>query len=153
MRIVIIGNGVAGIEAAMAVRAREDDWDITIISEESDHFFSRCALMWIACGQLSVRDTEPYERDLYDRLRFQRVRDSAVRLDLAEKQVHLSRGDSVQYDRLLIACGSKPRPPPWPGGELEGVGHFVTLRHLEWLQREMQRCAHPVVIEIGRAHV
>lgn len=43
MRIVIIGNGVAGMEAAIAVREAEASWDITVISEESDHFFSRTA--------------------------------------------------------------------------------------------------------------
>ena len=137
MRIVIIGNGVAGIEAAIAVRARQPDWEITIISEESDHFFSRTALMWICTGQLSPRDTEPYERDLYQRQRFERVRDRAVHLDLSSKQVHFEHRDPISYDRLLIACGSKPRRPPWPGSELEGVGHFVTLRHLEWLQHEI----------------
>ena len=45
MRLVIVGNGVAGMEAALAVRARQPEWDVTIISEESDHFFSRTALM------------------------------------------------------------------------------------------------------------
>ena len=74
MRIVIIGNGVAGVEAALAVRGREPDWDITLISEESDHFFSRTALMWVFSGQMSQRDIEPLERDAYTRLGFRRLR-------------------------------------------------------------------------------
>ncbi|MCA9608822.1 MAG: FAD-dependent oxidoreductase, partial [Myxococcales bacterium] len=74
MKVVIVGNGVAGIEAALAVRAREPEWDVTLVSEESDHFFSRTALMWVHSGQLTHRDIEPYERDLYQRMRFQRVR-------------------------------------------------------------------------------
>ena len=74
-----------------------------------------------------------------------------MHLDLSSKQVHLEGRDPISYDRLLIACGSKPRPPPWPGSELDGVGFFVTLRHLEWLQHEIYERAteRPAVIGGG----
>lgn len=138
MRVVIIGNGVAGIEAAITVRNREPDWSITIISEESDHFFSRTALMWVHTGQLSHECIEPHERDLYARMGFERVRARAVGLDTKEKRVLLAGDrDPVPYDRLLIACGSKPRRGPWAGSDLRGVGHFVTHQDLAWLEREV----------------
>ena len=138
MRIVIIGNGVAGMEAALAVRKREPRWDITIISEESDHFFSRTALMWVFSGQMSHRDIEPLERDAYERLGFRRVRARATRIDTVNRRVSLA-GDHepIPYDRLLIASGSKPRPGPWPGSDARGVGHFVTLQDLDWYEREV----------------
>ena len=66
MKAVVIGNGIAGIEAALTIRGREPDWDVTIVSEESDHFFSRTALMWVVTGQLSHRCIEPHDRDLYE---------------------------------------------------------------------------------------
>ena len=133
MRIVIIGNGVAGIESALAVRRREPKWQITILSEESDHFFSRTALMWVMSGQMSHEDIEPYERDLYARMNFERVRARAIGIDVAEHCVRLAgEVEPIRYDRLLIACGSKPRNAPWPGSDLDGVGHFVTLQDLEW---------------------
>jgi NADPH-dependent 2,4-dienoyl-CoA reductase/sulfur reductase-like enzyme len=135
VRIVIIGNGVAGIEAALTVRAREPEWPITIVSEESDHFFSRTALMYVLCGQLSHACIEPHERDLYERMRFTRVRARAIGVDPSAKQVKLSGRDALPYDRLLIACGSAPRAAPWPGADLRGVGHFVTMQDLEWLER------------------
>ncbi|HJL48423.1 MAG TPA: FAD-dependent oxidoreductase, partial [Polyangiaceae bacterium LLY-WYZ-15_(1-7)] len=92
MRIVIIGNGVAGMEAALAVRQREPAWEITLVSEESDHFFSRTALMWVMSGQLSHRCIEPLERDVYERMGFHRVRARAVGLDLEARRVHLAGG-------------------------------------------------------------
>jgi len=138
MRIVILGNGVAGIEAALEVRRREPEWPITIISEESDHFFSRTALMWVFSGQMSHRDIEPLERGAYDRLGLRRVRARATGVDVDAKRVVLAGGlEPVEYDRLLIACGSKPRPAPWPGSDLPGVGHFVTLQDLAWYEREV----------------
>ena len=138
MRIVIIGNGVAGIEAALAVRKREPDWGITIVSEESDQFFSRTALMWVFSGQMSHRDIEPLERDAYERLGFLRVRARATAVDTAKRLVMLAGGrDPIAYDRLLIAAGSRPRPGPWPGSDARGVGYFVTLQDLAWYEREV----------------
>jgi len=138
MRIVIIGNGVAGMEAALAVRGREPAWEITLISEESDHFFSRTALMWVFSGQMSHRDIEPLERDAYARLRLERVRARATSIDTINRRVSLAGSqEPIPYDRLLIACGSKPRPGPWPGSDARGVGHFVTLQDLDWYEREV----------------
>ena len=138
MRIVIIGNGVAGIEAARAVRKREPSWEITLISEESDHFFSRTALMWVFSGQMSHRDIEPLERDAYQRLGFRRVRARATGIDIDSRRVALAGGhEPIAYDRLLIASGSRPRPGPWPGSDARGVGHFVTLQDLDWYEREV----------------
>jgi NADPH-dependent 2,4-dienoyl-CoA reductase/sulfur reductase-like enzyme len=138
MRVVIIGNGVAGMEAALAIRARESDWDITLVSEESDHFFSRTALMWVFSGQMSHRDIEPLERDVYERSQFRRVRARATRVDVERGEVSLAGGHPpLSYDRLLIACGSAPRSGPWPGSDARGVGHFVTLQDLHWYEREL----------------
>jgi len=138
LRAVIVGNGVAGIEAALAIRRREAKWDITIVSEESDNFFSRTALMWVCSGQMSHRDIEPYERDLYAREQLERVRGRAIGIDAEAKTLKLAGDlDDVHYDKLVIACGSAPRRGPWPGSDLRGVGHFVTLSDLEWLEREL----------------
>lgn len=138
MRIVIIGNGVAGIEAALAVRAKDRQSSITIVSEESDYFFSRTALMYVLCGQLQRRELEPLPRDLYTRLALSRSRARVVGIDLAQKSVRLADGIApIPYDRLLIACGSRPRRPPWSGATLGGIGHFVTLADLDWLEGEV----------------
>lgn len=138
MRVVVVGNGVAGMEAALAVRARQPGWEITVVSEESDHYFSRTALMWVFCGQMSQKDIEPLERDAYERLRFRRVRARAIGLDAQQKKLLLAGGlDPLPYDRLLIASGSRPRPGPWPGSDLRGTGHFVTMQDLAWYETEV----------------
>jgi NADPH-dependent 2,4-dienoyl-CoA reductase/sulfur reductase-like enzyme len=138
MRVVIIGNGVAGMEAALSVRARQPKWNVTIVSEESDHYFSRTALMWVFCGQMNQRDIEPLERDAYQRLELRRVRARAIGLDTNGKRVLLGGGlEPLPYDRLLIACGSRPRPGPWPGSRLRGIGHFVTMQDLAWYESEV----------------
>lgn len=137
MHVVIVGNGVAGMEAALTVRAREPRWRITVVSEESDHFFSRTALMYVLAGQMSYRDIEPLERDTYVRLGLERVRARAVGLDPATRTLRLADGTPLVWDRLLIASGSRARQPTWPGYDLRGVGHLVTLQDLQWLEQEL----------------
>ncbi|MCA9491139.1 MAG: FAD-dependent oxidoreductase, partial [Myxococcales bacterium] len=138
MHVVIVGNGVAGTEAATLLRSRDRDCRITVVSEESDHFFSRTALMYVVSGQMSYRDIEPLERDVCARLGFERVRARVTGLDPERKLLTLASGEPLAYDRLLIACGSEPRRPPWRSYEaLQGVGHLVTMQDLEWLEEEV----------------
>jgi len=149
MRFVIIGNGVAGINAADRIRSRDSAANITIISAESDHFFSRTALMYVFCGQLSERDVEPYERDLYTRRNYLRIRGRVSAVDTEKKIVKLSDGAVVPYDRLLIASGSCPFMVNYPGIDLDGVGNFVTWQDLEWLTEKAKTAKRAIVIGGG----
>ena len=135
MRLVIIGNGVAGIEAALAARRQDKQASITIISEESDHFFSRTALVWVLAGQMNYRDIEPFERDLYQRENFHRIRARVRNIEPERQELMLEgREEPLQYDRLLLALGSRPRRPPWANVNLKGIGHFVSLQDLAWAE-------------------
>ena len=73
-RIVILGNGIAGITAARQLRKRGDD-AITVVSGESDHFFSRTALMYIYMGHMRYQDTKPYEDGFWKKNRIELVRE------------------------------------------------------------------------------
>ena len=128
MHYVIVGNGVCGIEAALALRRRDSESRITLVSDEHDHFYSRPALMYVFAGQTSLRDTEPYDRGLYERMRFERARGRVAALDPAGRSLRFEDGRVLGYDRLLLAVGSKGRPAPWPGAAGPGVHYFVTDR-------------------------
>lgn len=135
-RFVVLGNGVAGIEAALLLRRRAPEASIAVVSHEHDHFFSRPALMYVFAGQLSLPDTEPRGRSLYESMRFDRMRGEVVSLDARAKSLAFAGGSTLTYDRLLIASGSRARPAPWPGAAGPGVHQFVTLRDLEALDAE-----------------
>src|SRR4030042_1186747 len=77
------GGGGGGGERARARRARDAEARITLVSTEHDHFFSRPALMYVFAGQTSLRDTEPYDRGLYERMRFERRSAPVARLERA----------------------------------------------------------------------
>ena len=136
MHFVILGNGVAGIEAALALRAREADARISIVSAEHDHLFSRPALMYVFAGQTSLRDTEPYDRGLYGRMRFERRSGRVASVDAAGHALLFEDGARLGYDRLLLAVGSQGRRAPWPEAQGPGLHYFVTLGDLEALDRD-----------------
>lgn len=140
MKHVIIGNGVAGMSAANEIRAQDSQCEITVISRESEHFFSRTALMYEFCGQLSRKDLEPFERDHYDRMNFKKVFDEVTTANFDAQELQLKGGEKIPYDKLLLACGSVPRPIPWQKGITKGIGHFVTLQDLEWLKLAAANC-------------
>jgi NADPH-dependent 2,4-dienoyl-CoA reductase/sulfur reductase-like enzyme len=149
MHFVVLGNGVAGIEAALALRARDEGARITLVSAEHDHFFSRPALMYVFAGQTTLRDTEPYERGLYERMRFERRSGRVASLDAAGHALVFEDGARLGYDKLLLAVGSRARRAPWPGTEGEGVHYFVTLRDLEALDRAARKGMRAAVVGGG----
>jgi NADPH-dependent 2,4-dienoyl-CoA reductase/sulfur reductase-like enzyme len=148
-QVVIVGSGVCGIEAALALRRREPETPIALLSDEHDHFFSRPALMYVFAGQMTLRDTEPYDRELFGRMGFERIRGRVTALDPSARRLTLDSGATAGYDRLLLAVGSIARPAPWPGGDGPGVHGFVTLRDLERLDAEARPGGRAVVIGGG----
>lgn len=135
---VIVGNSIAGIEAAITLRNRDRSAQITVISAEHPHPFARVSLMYLFCGQLSIKDTQFYPEDLYDRMRFERVTDRVAAVDAARRLLTLASGATLAFDTLLLAVGSTARKLPWPKAYTD-VGlprflhHFVTLADLHAL--------------------
>src|SRR5512134_560026 len=109
MHYVIVGNGVCGMEAALALRQRDSEARISLVSDEHDHFFSRPALMYVFAGQTRLQDTEPYDRRLYERMGFERVRQRVTTVDPAGHALVLADRSRLAYDKLLLAVGSKGR--------------------------------------------
>ncbi|MDX2268411.1 MAG: FAD/NAD(P)-binding oxidoreductase [Bryobacter sp.] len=132
MHYLIVGNGVAGVSAALKLREREQEAKIALLSGESDYFFSRTALMYAYMDQMSLKDLEPYERGKYKDLRIDLIKGWMSDLDAEARLVTLSDGRTIRYDKLLLATGSLARQTDWPGlaQVKEGVVNFVTLQDL-----------------------
>ena len=132
--LVIIGNGITGITAARTARKLDPHLRIQIISDESDYFYSRTALMYIYMGHMRLEDTEPYERDFYVKNRLELVRARVAQIDTAGKRLKLADGTEFRYDYLLIATGAVPNRFGWPGQELKRVQGLYGLADLESLE-------------------
>ena len=118
--IVIIGNGIAGITAARHIR-KISDKRITVISAETDHFFSRMALMYIYMGHMKYEHTKPYENRFWRKNKIHLKRGYVSKVDPGEKTLFFDDGEKLHYDKLIIASGSRPNKFGWKGQDLNGV--------------------------------
>lgn len=131
--IVIIGNGIAGITTARHVRKQSSDAQITVISAETDHFFSRTALMYIYMGHMRYKDTKPYEDWFWEKNRIDLVRGYVNSIDFDSQTLKLENS-SISYDKLVIATGSTPNKFGWKGQDLPGVQGLYSMQDLETLE-------------------
>jgi len=149
--IVIIGNGIAGVTAARHIRKLSDK-KITLISAEADHFFSRTALMYVYMGHMRWRDIKPYEDWFWEKNRLELKKGYVERVDTENKTLHFAEGDSLTYDKLIIASGSITNTFGWEGLELEGVTGLVSKQDLEKLEKfapNNKDCPRAVIIGGG----
>lgn len=149
MHYVIIGNGIAGISAAQCIREREVEAKISIVGDESAYLYSRTALMWAYMGRMTRRNLEPYERWFWQENKFELIFDRAVELDTTNQTLLLSKGDSLKYDKLLLATGSEPNFFGWPGQDLDGVVTFTNLHDLDAVEAKRGKIKKAVVVGGG----
>ena len=136
-KIVIIGNGISGITAARNIR-KLSDYEITVISAETDHFFSRTAIMYVYMGHMKYENIKPYEDWFWKKNKIDLVRDFVEEVDTSGKVLNLRSGTNIQYDVLIIACGAKSNKFGWPGQDLEGVQGLYSYQDLQLMEKHTQ---------------
>ncbi|MDO7170834.1 NAD(P)/FAD-dependent oxidoreductase [Mariniflexile sp. AS56] len=149
--IVIIGNGISGVTAARHIR-KLSDHKITIISGETDYFFSRTALMYVYMGHMKFEHTQPYENWFWEKNNINLKQGFVKTVDTNSKTLHFNDGDTLNYDSLIIATGSKPNKFGWPGQDLKGVMgmyHKQDLENLELHAPNNKVCKHAVIVGGG----
>jgi NAD(P)H-nitrite reductase large subunit len=146
--IVIIGNGISGITAARNIRKRSND-NITVISVETEHFFSRTALMYIYMGHMKYENTKPYEDWFWKINRIELVKDYVEKVDSESKKLILRNRGNFKYDILIIASGSKSNKFGWPGQDLKGVQGLYSFQDLELMEQNSKGIKHAVIVGGG----
>ena len=87
--IVIIGNGISGVTAARHIRKLSDK-KITIVSAETDYFFSRTALMYVYMGHMKFEHTQPYENWFWKKNRIELKKGYVKNIDPNNKVLHFT---------------------------------------------------------------
>ena len=149
MHIVIIGNGISGITAARHIRKRSPH-EVTVISSETEYFFSRTALMYVFMGHMRLEDTKPYEDIFWQKNNIRLLKAQIETIDFDEKKLMVAgQSDGVGYDKLIIATGSKSNKFGWKGQHLDGAHGLYHLADLEAMERHTQRGLQRAVIVGG----
>ncbi|WP_136480247.1 NAD(P)/FAD-dependent oxidoreductase [Cognatitamlana onchidii] len=149
--IVIIGNGISGVTTARHIRKMSNK-KITIVSAETDYFFSRTALMYVYMGHMKFEHTQPYENWFWEKNNIELKKGYVEEIDVKSKTLHFAKGDTLPYDKLVIATGSKPNKFGWPGQDLNGVMgmyHKQDLENLEKYAPNNQTCKRAVIVGGG----
>ena len=131
--VVIIGNGISGVTAARHIRKLSNK-RITIVSAESDYFFSRTALMYVYMGHMKFEHTQPYENWFWEKNRIELKKGFIETIDYSSKTLNFSGGDQMTYDKLILAVGSKPNKFGWPGQDLKGVQGLYSKQDLDLME-------------------
>lgn len=149
---VVIGDGAAGTTAAQYIRKRDPQGRITIFSDDPNAAYYRAALTNYLIGELREDQLFAVPPDFYARNRIQRILARVAEIDAANHRVVLTSGGApVLFDRLCIAAGSSPNPPPFAGAELSGVMTMRTLQDARAFMEDLRsgRVKRAVVIGGG----
>ena len=149
MKVVIIGNGIAGVTCARHLRKLSDATEITVVSGETDHHYSRPALMYLYMGHMRWPDLKPYEDWFWEKNRIGLRRGWVESVDFDTKTLTLDDGATLAYDKLVLAVGSKTSYYNWPGQDLDGVHGMVTVDDVEAMERHSDRGVQRAVIVGG----
>ncbi|MCB2224368.1 MAG: NAD(P)/FAD-dependent oxidoreductase [Actinobacteria bacterium] len=123
-KLLVLGAGTAGTMVVNRLRPRldADEWDITIVDQSHTHYYQP-GFLFIPFGIYGVKDVERPRRD-FIAPGVTTVAAEIESIDPEQNRVALGDGRVLEYDYLVIATGTHPRPDQTPGFE-EGLGDNV----------------------------
>ena len=151
---VIVGNGIAGVTAAETVRQEQPSAEITVIAETPTPACHRPSLKDYLAGRVEEDVLFARRPSFYADQGLRFLPDRVVEIDVVRQELALRRGQSIGYDRLLLATGARARGLTCPGSDLAGVltlrsvtDYQVALRFLEIAQRVVVCGGGPLALE------
>ena len=152
MDYLIIGGSAAGLSAVEGIRSVDRDGRITIISSEKP--YTRVFLAEYLAGETSLENLKIKSEEFFERNKVEFLLGLVEEVEEGEvtyRDLESGEEKTLNYDRLLIATGSKPFIPPIRGVELNGIFTFWTLKDAESLLSYIRRekCKNAVVVGAG----
>ncbi|MFX0173309.1 MAG: NAD(P)/FAD-dependent oxidoreductase [Candidatus Hodarchaeota archaeon] len=128
MHVAIIGSGHAGITAAITLRQNAENIKISMITEDKYPHYPRPSIYKIILGK-KPDEILRYPKTWYEKKGISLfLNNRVVMIDSVNKELSIENRNTISYDKLLIATGSKPFMPPIPG-ILDGP--IYCLRNIE----------------------
>jgi NAD(P)H-nitrite reductase large subunit len=129
MKYVIIGNSAAGIGAVEGIRQIDKQGEITLVANEPYHTYSRPLISYLLLGKTTEEKMKYRGDSFYKDNNVSFVHATVTGIDAKKKQVALSDGKSLPYDKLLVGTGSSAFVPPFEG--LDSVKNKTTFMSLD----------------------
>ncbi|MCU7852973.1 MAG: nitrite reductase large subunit NirB [Candidatus Thiodiazotropha sp. (ex Monitilora ramsayi)] len=150
-KLILIGNGMAGIRAVEELLKLEPEmYEITVFGAEPHPNYNRIMLSPVLAGEKTIDDIVLNSREWYTENGINlHTGDPVAEIDRISRQVTTASGNTLSYDRLLLATGSNPFIIPVPGHELPGVVGFRDIRDVEMMLESARQYKKAVVIGGG----
>jgi nitrite reductase (NADH) large subunit len=130
MKLVVIGNGMVG-HKLLEELADVPDLAITVLCEEPRPAYDRVHLSEFFSGKTAA-DLSLVAPGFFDQPNVTlKLNAKAVGIDRSARLVQLENGETVAYDRVVLATGSYPFVPPVPGRDRDGCLVYRTIEDLE----------------------
>lgn len=151
MRYVIIGNSAAGIGAVQGIRELDKEGEITLISDEKYHTYSRPLISYLLKGAVTEENMKYRPASFYEDNKVTAILGKkAVSINKDEKSVILDDGNAVQYDKLLAATGSKPFVPEFKGlDKVKNKFSFMKLDDAKAVEKCVKKNAKVLIVGAG----
>lgn len=150
MQYVIIGNSTAATFAIEGIRAVDRAGSITVISDETRPAYGRPLISYYLYGRIKLENTDYRSASFYtDNGVAVKYGVRAEKIDPEKKNVALSDGSTIGYDKLLVATGSSPLVPPAEGLDTVQYHTFMTMDSALALEKELSPEKRVLVVGAG----
>lgn len=149
-KYLIVGASAASIGAVEAIREKDPDGTIVVVSEEQCAQYSRPMISEFVSGKADVQKMKCRTDGFWKENNTEaRLGKKAVALNLNEKTVSLEDGETIVYEKLLLATGGKPFVPKMEGQEKDGVFTFTTIQDAQRLAAKIDSIQAKSAVVIG----
>ena len=147
---VILGNGIAGLQAAAAIRERDKTGDIVMISEEPYRTYNRPMLTKSIMAELDEEQIAVQDASWYEENHIQLVLGKEVtEIQPETHTVILEDGSQFLYTKLIYAAGARCFVPPINGAGKKGVVAIRGLKDVKEIETMLPSVKHVIVIGGG----
>ena len=150
MRYIVVGASAAGISGAKTLRELDKDAEIILVSKD-ENVYSRCILHHYISGHRDIEALDFTDRDFFEKYNIEWKNGLEVKsIDDREHVIVLSNGESLKYDKILLATGASAFIPPVEN--LREAKNVVGLRNLEdaiKIKEEAEKVKNVVVLGAG----
>ena len=149
-KFVIIGNGVAGFNAAKEIRNRNKTCTITMITKEPYLSYNRPMLTKTLLAGISAKQLLMENQEWYDQNNIKVMLNEEVKsIDSAKKEITLASGGTLAYDKCIYALGAECFIPPIKGADKSQVITIRNIADAEKVKKLLKTAKNAVVIGGG----
>ncbi len=148
--IVIVGGGIAGLSAAESARQTAPSATIILLTREEDLPYYRLNLTRYLAGEISVEALPVHPESWYREQNIDiRFATEVTAINPEQKQIELKSGDTLAYDRLVMAMGAHPFVPPIAGVNRQNIVTLRTKKDVDHILRVSTKGSNCVVVGGG----